>query len=109
MLHNALENLAPRYDLVERPSCRARDVHVLNEAQLGSPLACVFEQIDDLIVVFSAYDDRVDFEMLETSTMCGGNPGDHFRECILPSECRKALRVESIKTDRQSVQTGLVK
>ena len=61
-----LQHLAARDDPCGRPVCRAADVHVLDEPDLGVHHAAVLDQIDQLVVVDAADGHRVDLEARRT-------------------------------------------
>src|SRR3989454_1097145 len=60
-----LEHRLPAHDLVHRPARRTADVHVLDEADLGSDALAELDEVHELVIVHPANDDRVELRPRE--------------------------------------------
>jgi len=58
---------------------RAADIHVFDEANLGAPTLCEFEQLDELVLIDPADHHGVEFQAGERGRGGGVDPAEHGR------------------------------
>ena len=102
MGRNRGQHVVPRVDLVHRPGRGAADVHVLDEANFGAPLARKLQQRDQLVVIHAAHHHRVDLEAGERIDR-GVDAGQHPREFIEAGELHEAFALEGVEADGKAM------
>jgi len=61
---------------------RAADVHVFDEADFGADLPAIFEQVQHLVIIETAENDRIQLQRRETGGASGVDAGQHARQDI---------------------------
>src|SRR5690606_41705545 len=98
MIGQRLEEFSPGDYGTWTPVCRAPDVHVLDEPQFGTCLACKGQQFDEFVVVVSATDDRINLEGGKPGAPDRRNAGKDVGQRIDPCEPREPVSAERIET-----------
>ena len=93
---------------VHGPLRRAADVHVFDEPDFGVARASELDQVDELIVVDAADDDRVDLEAAEDRRAAGIDAA-RARDRARPKRARlrEAIVPQRVEADGQAVQAGV--
>jgi hypothetical protein len=63
------------------------------------------DEVDELVLVRAAQDDRVDLHAPESGARGGVDPGEHRRESVAASDLEEALRPQRVEAHRDAVET----
>lgn len=109
MLFQNFEHLYFGEDAVHGPLGGSSHVHVLDESDLGPGFFPELDEVDELVFVGPAQNNRVDLEILETDFPGSFHPAQNPVETLVARQCLETPRPESVQAHGDPVKTGVEK
>jgi hypothetical protein len=100
------EHLLAGHDGIGPPVRGAADIHVLDEAHFRAGLSAELDQVDHLVVVVAARDDRVELQTREARAAAGFNAGEHGGQRVHFRELLKPVAAQRVQAHGETVQPG---
>src|SRR5262245_7921023 len=105
---NDLENLLLGNGLFKTPAIGIADVHVLDKTHLETIPPSEIHQVQDLIVIGAADNDRIQLDGAHARLLGGGYAGKNVVEVAAFCQGGEAVRPQRVDTDIDSAEPGSI-